>query len=57
MNIMEILSHVLLESWKAIYYTINSKALPKKEEIVSPPHPDWREQYTDKADHDNETLK
>lgn len=54
---MEIFSYMLLESWKAIYYTIDSKALAKKVEIVCPPYPNWRGQYTDKMDYDNETLE
>lgn len=56
MNIKEIFSH-MLESWKGIYYTIDNKALAKKEEILCPPYPDWRGQYTDKVDNDNETLE
>lgn len=56
-NIMDIFSHMLLESWKGIYYTIDSKALAKEEEILCPPYPDWRGQYTDKVDSDNETLE
>lgn len=54
---MEIFSCMLLESWKAIYYTADTKALAKKEEIVCPPYPDWRGQYTARVDNDNETLE
>lgn len=57
MNIMEIFSRMLLESWKAVYYKINTKASAKREEIICPPYPGWMGQYTDKVDNDNETLE
>lgn len=58
MNIMEIFSCMLLESWKAAYYKIDTEASAKREEIIRPPYPGWIGQYTDKdMDNDNETLE
>lgn len=57
MNIMEIFSRMLLESWKTVYYKIDTKASAKREEIICTPYTGWIGQYTDKVDNDNETLE